>query len=230
MKYSGHRKLLCEFFFKIIKIKRTLTLYSCLKIPPRENWFQYLRRVYATAINFPSISTLTQSMFVFILLMIKLEEDIISWSRVLYSAVEKSQQEFCILHLLAAVLGPLVHSTRIAWPPLQPTAPQRAYTNLWKVSACEIAHLGSYHLGNSHLGSRPCENAFGKVPTTILTRSRMQQNGIGILQTGVGILKSGVEWNMYYQPGVGQCFRYPLTWSTLGQVFSNLEQNGVGIL
>ena len=27
----------------------------CLQIPPRENWFQYVRRVYATAINFPCI-------------------------------------------------------------------------------------------------------------------------------------------------------------------------------
>jgi len=34
--------------------KRTLMhLYSCLQIPTRENWFQYVRRVYATAINFP---------------------------------------------------------------------------------------------------------------------------------------------------------------------------------
>ena len=26
---------------------------SCLQIPPRENWFQYVHRVYTTAINFP---------------------------------------------------------------------------------------------------------------------------------------------------------------------------------
>ena len=30
-----------------------LCIYSCLQIPPRKNWFQYLRRVYAIAINFP---------------------------------------------------------------------------------------------------------------------------------------------------------------------------------
>ena len=30
-------------------------IYSCFQIPPRENWFQYVRRVYATAINFPCI-------------------------------------------------------------------------------------------------------------------------------------------------------------------------------
>ena len=27
-------------------------IYPCLQIPPRENWFQYVRRVYTTAINF----------------------------------------------------------------------------------------------------------------------------------------------------------------------------------
>ena len=31
---------------------------SCLQIPPRENWFQYVRRLYATAINFHCIITL----------------------------------------------------------------------------------------------------------------------------------------------------------------------------
>ena len=55
---------------KIIKIKwfyppRILNehwcIYSCLQIPPRENWLQYVRRVYATAINFPCIITLFQS-------------------------------------------------------------------------------------------------------------------------------------------------------------------------
>ena len=37
---------------------RHLFIYSCLQISPRENWFQCLRRVYATAINFPCIITL----------------------------------------------------------------------------------------------------------------------------------------------------------------------------
>ena len=39
--------------------RRTLSWcnYSCLQIPPRENWFQYERRVYATAIDFPYIIT-----------------------------------------------------------------------------------------------------------------------------------------------------------------------------
>ena len=55
------------WIFKIIKIKcfypprilhKHWCIYSCLQIPPRENWFQYVRRVYTTAINFPCISTL----------------------------------------------------------------------------------------------------------------------------------------------------------------------------
>ena len=55
------------WIIKIIKIKyfyppripdEYKCIYSCLQIPPRENWFQYVRRVYATAINFPCISTL----------------------------------------------------------------------------------------------------------------------------------------------------------------------------
>ena len=37
--------------------KRSLMHYSCLQIEPRENWFQYVRRVFATAINFPCIIT-----------------------------------------------------------------------------------------------------------------------------------------------------------------------------
>ena len=64
MKYSGHRKLLCELS-KLSKLmlltssdtRRTLIIYSCLQIPPKENWFQYARRVYTTAINFPCIIT-----------------------------------------------------------------------------------------------------------------------------------------------------------------------------
>ena len=43
------RKLLCEL---------SKCIYSCLQIPPRENWFQHERRVYAITINFPCITTL----------------------------------------------------------------------------------------------------------------------------------------------------------------------------
>ena len=55
------------WIFKIFKIKcfyppripdEHWCIYSFLQIPSRENWFQYERRVYETAINFPCISTL----------------------------------------------------------------------------------------------------------------------------------------------------------------------------
>ena len=63
MKYSGHRKLLCELSklskFNALWIQNEhWGIFSYLQIPPRENWFQYVRRVYATAINFPCITTL----------------------------------------------------------------------------------------------------------------------------------------------------------------------------
>ena len=54
---------------KIIKTKcsnpsrilnEQLGIYSCLQIPPRENWSQYVRRGYATAINFSCIITLVK--------------------------------------------------------------------------------------------------------------------------------------------------------------------------
>ena len=38
-------------------------IYSCLQIPPKENWFQYVRRVYETAINFLCIITLLPTDF-----------------------------------------------------------------------------------------------------------------------------------------------------------------------
>ena len=38
--------------------KRTLRHLFFLQIPPRENWFQYVSRVCATAINFPCITFL----------------------------------------------------------------------------------------------------------------------------------------------------------------------------
>ena len=57
------------WIIKIIKIKcfyrpripdEHWCIYSCLQIPPRVKCFQYVRRVYATAINFPCIITLVQ--------------------------------------------------------------------------------------------------------------------------------------------------------------------------
>ena len=56
MKYSGQRKLLCEFS-KLSKLNpgyKTNTDASILFT----NSAQYVRRVYTTAINFPCISTL----------------------------------------------------------------------------------------------------------------------------------------------------------------------------
>ena len=41
--------------------KRTLMHLFVFTILHRENWFQYVRRVYATAINFPCIITLRQT-------------------------------------------------------------------------------------------------------------------------------------------------------------------------
>ena len=66
VKYSGNSILSCELskFFKTQCfyppriINEHWCTYSCLQIPPRENWFLYVRRVYATAINFPCIITL----------------------------------------------------------------------------------------------------------------------------------------------------------------------------
>ena len=55
------------WIIKIIKIKcfypsqilnEYWFIYSCLQIPPRENWFQYVSRVYTTANKFPCIITL----------------------------------------------------------------------------------------------------------------------------------------------------------------------------
>ena len=44
--------------------KRTYwDIYSCLQIPPRVNWFPYIRRVYAAAINVPCITFLGQLLF-----------------------------------------------------------------------------------------------------------------------------------------------------------------------
>ena len=58
--------------FKIIKIQcfyppRILDehwcIYYSLQSPPRENWFQFVCRVYATANNFPCIITLKLALF-----------------------------------------------------------------------------------------------------------------------------------------------------------------------
>ena len=58
MKCSGHRKLFCELSNFYRRLNEHWYIYSCLQIPPKENWLQYVRRVYATAINFPCLITL----------------------------------------------------------------------------------------------------------------------------------------------------------------------------
>ena len=55
----------CQNLMLLTSSDTKLTLmhlfYSCLQIPPRENWFQYVLRVYAIAINFPCITFLLYS-------------------------------------------------------------------------------------------------------------------------------------------------------------------------
>ena len=63
-----------------------------------------------------------------------------------------------------AELGPLANPSRSARPPCSLRCLRGP--NLWEVSAWEIAHLGCCHLGNCLLGSRPWENAFGKIANT----------------------------------------------------------------
>ena len=65
-----YRKLFCELSklskfnaFNLLGYQtNTWGIYSCLQIPPRENWFQYVRRVYANAINFHCITFLPNMM------------------------------------------------------------------------------------------------------------------------------------------------------------------------
>ena len=67
MKYSGNYYVNFQNYQNLTQLPRILDehwgIYSCLQRPPRENWFQYVRRVYTTAINFPCISTLLTTIF-----------------------------------------------------------------------------------------------------------------------------------------------------------------------
>ena len=47
-------------------------LFLNLQTPPRENWFQYVRREYATAINFPCLITLCIYRYILKLFCIKI--------------------------------------------------------------------------------------------------------------------------------------------------------------
>ena len=65
MKYSGQRKLFCELSElskcnSPRKLNEHCCINSCLQI---QNWFQYVRRVYTTAINFPCIIPLASTMY-----------------------------------------------------------------------------------------------------------------------------------------------------------------------
>ena len=51
--------------------RRTWCIYSCLQIQPKENWFQHVRRVYTTAINFPCISTLSMPKYIWFRFVLK---------------------------------------------------------------------------------------------------------------------------------------------------------------
>ena len=56
--------------------------------PPRENWFQYVRRVYATTINFPCISTLTKIIYICSILVLKdFKRELLVFHLVLYARV-----------------------------------------------------------------------------------------------------------------------------------------------
>ena len=52
MNYQNYQNLM------LLTSSDTRRTLICLQIPPKENWFQYVRRVYATAINFPCITPL----------------------------------------------------------------------------------------------------------------------------------------------------------------------------
>ena len=52
-------KIKCFYLPRILEEHRSN--YSCLQTPPRQNWLQYVRREYATAISFPCLITLGQS-------------------------------------------------------------------------------------------------------------------------------------------------------------------------
>ena len=58
MNYQNYQKLM---LLTSSDTKRTLMIYSCLQI--LSNWFQYIRSVYATAINFSCIITLDYTKF-----------------------------------------------------------------------------------------------------------------------------------------------------------------------
>ena len=59
MKYSGHRKLLCELS-KLSKLNASILVY---KFRPERTGFNMYAELYATAINFACIKTLIYIMY-----------------------------------------------------------------------------------------------------------------------------------------------------------------------
>ena len=57
-------KIKCFYPPRILEARWCIS--SCLHTLPRENWFQYVRREYATAINFPCISALSVFAFMWL--------------------------------------------------------------------------------------------------------------------------------------------------------------------
>ena len=78
MKYSGHRKLLCEFS-NSSKLNALLALNAILVYKFRPERIGYnmcaLRRVYATVINFPCITTLLSSSYLQNIVKIKIQKN-----------------------------------------------------------------------------------------------------------------------------------------------------------
>ena len=56
--YVNYQYIKIKCFYPLQILNENWCIYSCLQIPPRENWFQYVCRVYTTVINFPCIITL----------------------------------------------------------------------------------------------------------------------------------------------------------------------------
>ena len=114
MKYSGHRKLLCESStlsklnaFILLDTRGTLMHLSCLQIPPRVNRFLYVRRVYTTAINFPCISALLTTnywiadlCFLVPAFILSVEDDVWSLQYMIKNAKWKTQIYFNIDNII----------------------------------------------------------------------------------------------------------------------------------
>ena len=84
-------------------------IYSCLQIPPRENLFQHVRRVYETAINFPYITTLHFSILFSNYYVIKILIPTKCWTEA-YANIE-------LAPLVFALNVVTIHHFADQWPP-----------------------------------------------------------------------------------------------------------------